>query len=229
MTVIGKLDFRSWDDGCYQTFGGRLVEYPVDGSVRTNYVADIVGINSQLDRFENAIPMFFDSPEDPFQDFILPSIVFKQNDESTAFERQPWYSVAARGPAKDAEEIKDDNGEVIGHTKYDTQLRGEPLDFTYDVTIYARRKQELNIMRLWAAKIMKRPWFVFKVIDSLGDVREYDAGEVSASNTSELADIAERTASVTKSFTVRGEVDIYDDIEAVAMTDPRSSVVGKEV
>jgi len=229
MTVIGTLDFRNWDEGCYLTFGGRLVEYPVDNSVRTNYVADVPRVNSGLERFENAIPMFFDSPEDPYQDYILPSIVFKQNDESPAFERQPWFSIAARGPSKDAVAVKDKDGKIIGYTKYATQLRADPYDFTYDVTLHARRKQELNMMKRWFSRIARPPWFVFKVIDSLGDVREYDAGELSLSNTSELADIAEREMSTTVSFTVRGEVDTYDDIESVAMTDPRTSVVGKEV
>ena len=56
------------------------------------------------------------------------------------------------------------------------------------------------------------PSFIFKVIDSLGDVREYDALEVGISETSELADIADRTVGWTISFTVRAEIDLHDPV-----------------
>ncbi len=55
------------------------------------------------------------------------------------------------------------------------------------------------------------PWFVFKVVDSLGDVRHYDARDVSISNVSELVDIADRMVGYTISFTARAEIDIYDE------------------
>jgi len=205
------------------TIGAEVIQYAVDNTLRDAYVVDIPRVNSGLERYQNKVPCFFTAPEDSFQDYILPSIVFKQNDATPAFERQPWFSVAARGPAKDAEEVKNSEGDVIGYTKYETQLRGDPYDITYDMILYARRKQELNEMIMWVMRITRPPWFVFKVIDSLGDVRQYDAGEVSFSNTSELADIADRTQSWTISFTVRAEIDTYDDIEMVAMTEPQTS------
>jgi hypothetical protein len=73
-------------------------------------------------------------------------------------------------------------------------------------------------------KKMRPPYFNFKVVDSLGDVREYDAGDMSYSNASELADIADRTAAWTLSFTVRGEIDTFDGICSPSMTDPYYSV-----
>jgi hypothetical protein len=86
--------------------------------------------------------------------------------------------------------------------------------------VLARRKQEAILMWHYALRHFIPPWFIFKVLDSRGDVREYDAGEVSISNTSELADIAERTVSYTVSFTVRAEIDLHDDRVFPAMLDP---------
>jgi hypothetical protein len=61
------------------------------------------------------------------------------------------------------------------------------------------------------------PSFIFKVVDSMGDVREYDAVDVSVSETSELADIADRTIGWTIAFTVRAEIDLHDPVEMPAV------------
>lgn len=223
MTVLGAVDIRAFDVGCYLTLGAELIEFTIDGDVRRQYVVDIPQINSDIPRFQNKIPVFFDSPEDPYQDFILPSFCFKQNDYTPAFERQPYTGVVARGPAKDAEKIILPDGRE-GWSKYETQFRGDPYDMTYDLSIYARRKMELNYMVQYVMKMMKPPWFAFKVIDSLGDVRHYDAGEMTFSNTSELADIANRTQSWVVTFTVRGEIDTFETEESPAMLVPTTRI-----
>ena len=46
------------------------------------------------------------------------------------------------------------------------------------------------------------------IYDSKGDLRQYDAGEVSVSDASELADLADRTIGWVISFEVRGEIDL---------------------
>jgi hypothetical protein len=108
--------------------------------------------------------------------------------------------------------------------KIERQIRADPYDINYDLSILSRRVQELNYMKKHVMKKMRPPWFEFKVIDSLDDVRHYDAGEMSFSNTSELADIADRTTSDTASFVVRGEIDTFDDIVSSTMYDPRTTV-----
>jgi len=72
-------------------------------------------------------------------------------------------------------------------------------------------------MVMYALRHFIPPSFIFKVIDSLGDVREYDALEVSVSETSELADIADRTVAWTISFTVRAAIDLHDPVEMPAV------------
>jgi hypothetical protein len=224
MTVIGTLDIRDFDLGCMLTIGAEIVYYTIDGSLRAQYVVDVSGLNTDIERFQNKVPVFFDSPDDEFQDFIVPSFVFKSNSMNDAFDRQPYAGTVGRSPAKDAIPIYGDNGTIAGYSKYEEQVRPDPYDLSFDLIIYAERKQEVNKMMAHVMKKMRPPWFNFKVIDSLGDIREYDTGDMSYSNASELADIADRTAAWTLSFTVRGEIDTFDGICSPAMIDPYSSV-----
>lgn len=223
MTVIGTVDIRDWDLGCYLTIGAEIVTYSIDGGTRAQYVVDVPGLNTDIPRFQNKVPCFFDAPEDPYQDYILPSFVFKRNGYEPAFDRQPYAGTVARGPAKDAELITLPNG-VTGWSKYETQVRGDPFNISYDFAILGRRSQEKNVMLQYVMKTMRIPWFSFKIVDSLGDVRYYDAGDMNYSNTSELADLADRTQSEMMSFTVRAEVDTFEERVSSAMIDPRYTI-----
>jgi hypothetical protein len=219
MTIIGTLDLRAWDAGCMKTLGAEIATYVVDGESRAIYVVEVPSVQSGLSQFNQRVPVFFDTPEDVYQEFVLPCFVFKRNDMTPAFDRQPWYGWVARAPAKGARKIVLENGRV-GYDRYDNQWRATPFDITYDCVIYARRQQESVMMLMYALRHFIPPWFIFKVVDSLGDVREYDAGEMSISNTSELADIADRTVGWTIAFTVRGEIDLHDIREYPAMLEP---------
>jgi hypothetical protein len=220
MTILGTLSIRDWDIGCYLTLGSEIVTYTIDGDTRAQYVVDIAGIDSEVTRFQNKVPVFFDAPEDPYQDFILPSFVFKRNSFRVAFDRQPYACAVARGPSHDAIPVTLPTGET-GWSKYEVQRRGDPYDISYDLNIYGRRRVEANLMLAHVMRVMRAPWFDFKVVDSLGDVRYYDAGEMDISNTSELADIADRIQSETFSFMVHAEIDTFEDVVSPAMTDPR--------
>jgi hypothetical protein len=219
MTILGTLDLRDWDTGCMKTLGAEVHHYTVDGDSRAIYVADVQGVKSGLDNLDDKVPCFFDTPEDVYQEFVLPCFVFKRNDMTPAFDRHPWYMWVARAPAKGANKIVLPDGRV-GYDQYENQWRATQFDITYDCVIYARRQQESVLMLAYALRHFIPPWFVFKVVDSLGDVREYDAGEMSISNTSELADIADRTVGWTIAFTVRAEIDLHDTREYPAMVDP---------
>jgi hypothetical protein len=224
MTILGEVGIMDFDFGCFLTLGAEEVRYAIDGDVRAQYVTEVPGVLSGVDRFQDKVPLFFDNPEDPYQDFILPSFVFSNTSMTPAFDRQAFAAgVVARAPAKDAQEIVLPDGRV-GYTKYETQLRADPYDIQYDLNIYGRLRQEMVLMLNHVMRKMRPPWFEFKVIDSLGDVRHYDAGEMSFSSTSELADIADRTQSMTVSFLVRAEIDTFEETVSPAMLYPRPRV-----
>jgi hypothetical protein len=86
-----------------------------------------------------------------------------------------------------------------------------PMDMPYDVQIYARLRRDADRMLLHLLKACPPPWFPLAVIDSEGDTRKYDAGDFNISDLSELADVSNRKLGYTVSFTVRGEIDLYDE------------------
>lgn len=219
MTIIGTLNLRDWDTGCMKTLGADIEYYDVDGETRAIYACAVPSLESGFAEINNKVPCQFQDPEDVFQPYRLPCFQFRQNDMTPAFDRHSWYGWVARAPSKDATKIVLKDG-TVGYDKYDNQWRATQFDITYDCMILGRRKQETLLMLHYALRHFIPPWFIFKVVDSKGDVREYDAGEVSTSNTSELADIAERTMSYTISFTVRAEIDLHDDRVYPAMVEP---------
>lgn len=229
MSIHGTLDIRNWDEGCFLTLGTSIVYFQIDGETRGQHVLNIPGLDSGIEYCQNKVPVFFDSPEDPYGNYILPSIVFKMNDLSEAFDRQPWYGWIGRAPAYGAKEIILPDGRK-GYDKYRKQWRDEPWNISYDCVIHARRKQESNLILMEVKKKIISPWFIFKVIDSLGDVRQYDAGDVSISNAAELMDISERQTGWTISFVVRGEITIHEEREESAMLNPtiRTKIKTKE-
>lgn len=216
MTILGTLTLRDWDAGVLLTMGSETVRYTVDGDQRSANVIRVPGVLSNLANLDNAVPVLFWTPEDAYQDYLLPCFTVKRNSMEPAFNRHAWYEWVARGPAKDAKEIILSDG-TKGYDKYENQWRGSQFDISYDVQVLARRQEESNRMLMYALRCFMIPGFVFKVIDSLGDVREYDAVDVSVSETSELADIADRTVGWTISFTVRAEIDLHDPVEMPAV------------
>jgi hypothetical protein len=191
-----------------KTLDAEIVYYQSDGETRGIYACDVPGLESGFTSIDNKVPCQFQDPEDVFQPYELPCFQFRQNDMTPAFDRHPWYTWVARAPAKDATEIILPDGQV-GYDKYENQWRATQVDIQYDCMVLARRRQEALLMIRYALRRFIPPWFIFKVVDSKSDVRQYDAGDVTISNTSELADIAERTVSYTISFTVRAEIDLH--------------------
>lgn len=216
MTVIGTLTLRDWDAGLPLTMGAEVATYTEDGDTREVNVVRVPGVKSGLSYLDDRIPVLYLEPEDVYQNWVLPCFTFKATALTTAFDRHPWYQWVARAPAKDAQKIVLPTGQV-GYDRYENQWRATQFDIAYDVQVMGRRRQETNFMLHYALQRFLPPGFIFKVIDSLGDVREYDALEVSVSETSELADIADRTVAWTISFTVRGEIDLHETVEQPAV------------
>lgn len=218
MTILGTLNLRDWDTGAMVTLGGEIVTYSVDGDTRQIYAADVDGLESGLPYLGDKVPLYFSTPEDVYQEYVLPNYTFRRNDMTPAFHRQPWYQWVARAPAKGANEVVLEDG-TVGYDRYANQFRATPFDIAYECIIAARREQESQLMLMHALRRFIPPSFIFKVHDSLGDLRHYDAADVAVSNTSELIDMANRTIGWTIGFTVRAEIDLHDDREYPAMTE----------
>jgi hypothetical protein len=227
MTIIGTLALRDWDAGVPFTMHAEVAKVAVDGALRNVNVVRVPGVKSGIAGLDDCVPILYMEPEDGYQEFVLPCYMFKLTSMTPGWDRHPWYQWVARAPAKGAQKIVLPDGRV-GYDRYENQWRAEQYDLSYDVEVKARRRQTAILMLQYALSVFKSPAFVFRVIDSLGDTREYDAVDVSSSETSELADIADRTISWTVSFTVRGEIDLEPTVEMPAVQTVEARVVSIE-
>jgi hypothetical protein len=217
VTVIGTVDLRAFDEGVVKSLRPDLVSFEVDGATRTAYAVAVAGLDSELAAYGGRVPVHFANPEDVFQPALLPVFRVARMDMTPAFDRQPWYHQVARGPAAGAQPVILPSGER-GYTHYETQWRATPFDITYDITVLGRRQEDAQRMLLHALRCCKAPWWAVPVVDSLGDTRHYDAGDLGVSDASALADIADRVIGQTMSFTVRAEIDLDDTTTARAFT-----------
>ena len=220
MTVIGVVDIRDWDEGCMLTLGAEKASYVVDGDSRAIYACDVPGLDSGFSNIGGKVPCEFVEPEGVFQPYRVPCFQFRRSDMSPAFDRQAWYQWVARGPAKRAVKVTLEDG-TVGYTRYENQWRATPFDISYECNVIARRQQDSSLMLMYALHHFLPPSFTFRIVDSLGDVREYDAVDVSLTNSSELVDIADRVVAWSVGFVVRGEVDLHDSREDPAMLERR--------
>jgi hypothetical protein len=217
LTVIGTVDLRAFDAGVVALLGPELVSFAVDGATRQAYAVQVAGVDSGLAVYGGRVPVHFTNPEDVFQAAIVPCFRVARLDLTPAFDRQSWYCQVARGPAPGAVEVILPSGQR-GWSRYETQWRAEPYDITYDVSVLGRRREDAQRMLAHALGRCKGPWWAVPVVDSLGDTRHYDAGDLGVSEASALVDIADRVIGWTMSFTVRAEIDLTDTTTATAFT-----------
>lgn len=209
LAAIGSVNLKDFDRGVIESIGAELISFEIDGATRQAYALTVEGLTTTVPYYAPKVPIFFSTPEDVFQPYKLPSVVIRRNDLVPAFDRAPYYGYQ-RVPAPDAKLIKlNAGGKVIeGYNKYVTRVLPTPFNISYDVQVYARTQNTGIPLLTRILHSCRPPFFTVGVIDSLGERRLYDAGEVAVSSASELADIADRTISWTISFDVRGELDL---------------------
>lgn len=213
MTLLSTIELKDFDRGIFSSLGASLQDYVVDGSTRKAYSIAVPGVTTNIPQFSPKVPVYWSKPEDVFQDFKLPCYVVLRTGLTPAFDRAPWQA-SQRAPASDAIKVsipstKNPGQTVDGFDKYDYKNGATPFNIGYDLQVMARTQNVGVMMLKRALQACVPPYFTVEAYDSLGDRRLYDAGEVSVSSTGELADVADRTASWTISFEVRGELDLY--------------------
>ena len=225
-TLYGTLWVDDFDRGVVTTLGGEIVSYSRDGEVRKAYAIDIDDYVSDFSELEGRVPVSFVNPTEVYRPHVLPCIVIRRSSMNPAFERKAWYGILGRKPAVGAVQktVKNENNEdVQGYDKYTYQWRATPFDIQYDVQAMCQAKYgAMNVGLVMLKHVLKRfepPWFRLTVVDSKGETRNYDAGDLTVENTSELADIANRLISHTISFTVRAELDLWKDFDGYSFSE----------
>lgn len=233
----GKVtDVRAYDLAVVKLLDPLLVSIDVGNfdagdvseGTRQHYVATVQGVVEAPPKFSGGdptapnVPIFFSFPEDSFQPFMLPCFVVKRGDLTPNFSRMPVLG-QYRFPTCSATDVYAPlaNGEIAhGYSEYTTRPFELPYDISYEISIKARIMADGLAMLQYALKRMRPPWFSVVVVDSIGDERYYDAGDINIADNSDIADIADRTIAWTMSFTVRADLDLLDDITDAVGSDP---------
>ena len=215
MPTLGTVSLRDFDRGLIETFGSVLIPFAVDGGVRQVYAKQVDGVTTNVPQFNGMVPVFFAYPEDVFQNHRIPCFVFKRTSLASAFDRAPWYGYE-RVPSATANplSVQVGNTTLNGYDSYVSKWNAVPFNIGYDVQIMARTQGDGLKMLMSALKVFRAPFFTTRVTDSIGDVRGYDTGEVTMSESSELSDIVNRMISWTVTFEVRGELDLESEHES---------------
>lgn len=210
MATLSTITLRAYDLGLFETLGAVLYDYTVDGETRKVFARSIPGVSTNIPGLSGAVPFFFAMPEDVYQAFVLPCVLLRRTSLTPAFERAPWYGYE-RAPDVTANPItitKPDGSTITGYDKYAEKAVSTPFNIGYDVQIMARTQSDFLMIFQTLMMTMRPPFFTFGAIDSLGELRLYDAGAVSVSDSSEITSIVDRTISATVSFEVQGEIDL---------------------
>lgn len=212
---LSRVGLRDFDAGLFLTLKAELIDLPVEGGTRKAYAKTIPGLTTNVPGFQGKVPVFFAFPEDVFQPFKLPCYVIRRTSVTPAFERAPWYGyrkAAATGSKRVIAHNPRYPGKFIeGYTGYSKQWNAIPMNIGYDIQVMARRQNTGIMMLTELLKITRPPFFTCGVVDDQLNTRQYDAGPVEISSTSELADIADRTIAWTVSFEVQGEMDLWQE------------------
>lgn len=224
-TEFGSVWVTDFDRGVVTTIGSVLVDIEIDSDIRQHYVLPCPGLSEYPDAQNlpeelrplptfpaGTVPVFFIYPEEVFQPWIIPCVVIRRSDITPNFDRAPWFGYQTK-PSSSAKQIAVKiNGEwVTGPDKMVVKWNPIPHDIAYEVQVYARLQyDELKLLHC-VMKRTKPPWFTVHVLDDKGCVGGYDAGPVSISDLSELADVADRTIAHSISFEVRAELDLDDE------------------
>ena len=222
--VVGLSDF---DRGVVKSLGSELVDIGVDGGTRKHYAVKCPGLHEypNIDNMPQElrpvphfpadyVPVFFMTPSDVFSSYVLPCITVKRGDLTPAFDRAPWWG-NQRKPASTAKAVSVKVGYnkfLNGFDKYVEKWNAIPWDINYEVQVLARLQNDAIPLLQCLLRVIKPPWFSIAVFDDQDCKRLYDAGDVSISDVSELADIADRTIGWNISFTLRGELDQNDEL-----------------
>jgi hypothetical protein len=207
-SAFSTVGIRAFDEGVMRIFGGELVSYAVDGTTRQAYAVAVRDLPTDLAHLGGRVPIYWGAPDDAYQHHILPSYVVKRNNMDVAYDRAPWYGterIAAPGAAP----VVLPTGER-GYDRYAERWNAHPFNFAYDVQGFARLRTDATRMLMQILRACKPPWFPLAVVDSKGDVRHYDTGDLNISDVSDLTDIANRAVGFTVSWTVRAEIDLCE-------------------
>ena len=203
----GTIEETAYDKGVVEHLGAIIEECTLlDGRKTYSYVVSIDGVTGD-ERYNGKVPISIIPVSTAYHPDIVPSIAIRPGEPTIADDRLLSLDIAGRWAAPGAKEVT--VGGVSGFDRYQIRRSPLPVDFTYEIIMYAPKRNIGLLMRSFLLKKFPKHESL-SVQDSVGDTRTYEMHLESIFNNSELASIAERIISYTFSVRIVGEIDVFD-------------------
>lgn len=219
LSQTGTVGIRNFDEGVVLTLGA--FEAP-DGQGMPKY-----WINTDSGAFGGVtcatpgnpgVPVIFGNPEDVVQSVTYPLVLVQRLDISPAMER--WHSGAQqyRAPGKGAVPFVATwpSGSVArGFDRMEILPQAIPYDIMYQISVRARfrgapgNRNQVNALFGHVMRVFP-PYSKIDVVDSIGDLRGYEAFNEGISNIDVIAEVQDRTLGMALTIRVEGELDLKD-------------------
>lgn len=206
----GLVFLREFDEGIVRTMGAELIDIEKDGETVQDYAIRVDGVNGP-DEYGGYLPVIWQTPEDVYQDHLLPHVVVARTSITPAMNRwQPGgreYMVPASMAKMLRVRATGEEMEIPSHVEI--KRWAYPFDIAYEVHLRAKLRWQADKM---LRHVGRKFWAYGQVylIDSEGDERGYYAFQESINSLDEIADIADRLIGWTISLRCEGELDFND-------------------
>jgi hypothetical protein len=218
--ATGTVGIRNFDEGVVVSLGAYIAD-DAQGMPKYWLKTDsgAFGDTTCPPPGDPGVPVVFGNPEDVLQNVQYPMVLVQRLDASPAMER--WQSEGAqqyRAPSRGAVPFIANlsNGtSVNGFDRMEVLAQAWPYDIMYQISVRARYRGapgQRNQVNALFGHIMRKfpPYGKINVVDSVGDLRGYEAFNESVSNIDVVADVQDRTMGMQITIRVEGELDLKD-------------------
>lgn len=227
----GFVNLRSFDQGVVETLGAKI-----DPDLQ-NYFLDVEAVETVgFDPPESSpfyrgpveprpglpgVPITFAFPEDVFEKWTLPVIVVRRESIDPAPQRWHPGTIQYRAPARGAlpvqSQLSINSAVTSGFDRVEQAEQAFPFDFSYTLNILARNRGapgSLNQANRLLDLVIRiyQPYCEVRVVDSVGDVRGYEAFMDGVSALDEVAEVTDRVIGFAVSLRIEGELDLSDPV-----------------
>lgn len=220
----GIVGLRDFDVGVIDTIAGvnRLENDDTKVGPIGIYVTQVPGV-CPPDGYPG-IPIVFANPEDVTTPYKMPFINVRRDDLSAAMERWHPSGQQYRAPGEGAlpVTVKAPGGQVLtGFDRYEELSQAIPYDITYTISVKGRfrgagnlaQRNNMNALFQYVHRIFP-PYGKIDVVDSIGDLRSYEAFNEGIANLDGVGEVQDRILGMAITLRVEAELDLRDPFTA---------------
>jgi len=214
----GEVDLRAFDEGMVLALGGNVID-------KDGHVYSCGNPNAKGDYYIRlasvcpppglpGIPITFAYPVDIFAKYYIPAIIVRRDDiVADMFRWQPGATqYTAPGPG--AIPVGENEQGTVFSSK-ESLPQAEPVDLLYTISILAKHRQGIGTRKEVNAvfkHVLRRfqAYGAIPVIDSVGDIRTYEAYREGITMLDDLSEIGARMVGFAVTVRVEGELDLAD-------------------